>query len=271
MNPRTRKSLALLAVCLLAGVCASAQSGGGRAHKPKPTPAPVVTPVPSVVPTPALDEETTEALPPTDKGTAVLAEGATSETEILAMEGAQFSSKERVAVFTGSVRVTDPRFQLACDELTVYLKKTSAKTPAAATTPAPLGAPTPTSAPSPAATGADDQSAMGGGIDHAVAKGHVIIVQERAATDGGEPKRSIGRGERADFDNNTGDMVLHGLPSVEQNGNTHVATSPSTVMTLRRDNSLVTKGPSRTLITQKKGDETTPGGTASGAGAHPRS
>ncbi len=232
--------LAAIALSLLATASGHAQARARRA-----TPAPTPTPAPAA----SADRELS---PPMDKGTAALGpEPATSETEILATVGAQFSAKERVATFDGDVRVTDPRFQLACDELTVYLKKTSAK-PAPGAPPPADGTPAPIAAPAPSP--ADDQSAMGGGIDHAIATGHVIIVQERPATDGGDPKRSVARGERADFDNNTGDMVLHGLPSVEQNGNTHVATSTNTVMTLRRDNSLVTKGPSRTLITQRKSD-----------------
>lgn len=240
---QNRSILAAAALGLLATAPGHAQS---RARHNRP--APVAAATPSPTPPPALASQDRELVPPMDKGTTALGPDApTSETEILAMQGAQFSAKERVATFTGDVRVTDPRFQLACDELTVYLKKTSAAKPGAA--PGPDGAPTP----APEATD-DTQGAMGGGIDHAIAKGHVIIVQERPSTDGGDPKRSVGRGERADFDNNTGDMVLHGLPSVEQNGNTHVATSENTVMTLRRDNSLVTKGPSRTLITQRKTD-----------------
>lgn len=245
---RTLVAAALVALSLLAIAPGHAQS---RARKNRPA---AGAPSPAPTPSPAPVSADRELSPPMDKGTATLgADAPTSETEILAMQGAQFSAKERVATFTGDVRVTDPRFQLACDELTVYLKKTSGSKPAASPAPDGTATPPPVAAASPAPD-ADDQSAMGGGIDHAIAKGHVIIVQERAATDGGDPKRSVGRGERADFDNNTGDMVLHGLPSVEQNGNTHVATSENTVMTLRRDNSLVTKGPSRTLITQRKTD-----------------
>lgn len=240
MKPSQNKTLlAAVALSLLATAPGHAQSPARKKNRPA-----------AAAPTPAPADR--ELSPPMDKGTATLGPDATtSETEILAMQGAQFSAKERVATFIGDVRVTDPRFQLACDELTVYLKKTSSAKTAAAPAADATATPPPMAAPAAKADG-DDQSAMGGGIDHAIAKGHVIIVQERPATDGGDPKRSVGRGERADFDNNSGDMVLHGLPSVEQNGNTHVATSENTVMTLRRDNSLVTKGPSRTLITQRK-------------------
>lgn len=266
MKPsQIRTLLAAVALSLLATGPGQAQS---RARRNRPAAA--ATPIPTPTPAPALASQDQELSPPMDKGTAILGPDApTSETEILAMQGAQFSAKERVAIFTGDVRVTDPRFQLACDEFTVYLKKTSAAKPGSAPAPDGTATPPPVAAATPAPESSDDnQSAMGGGIDHAIAKGHVIIVQERPATDGGDPKRSVGRGERADFDNNTGDMVLHGLPSVEQNSNTHVATSENTVMTLRRDNSLVTKGPSRTLIIQRKTD-TPPGAPGATPAASP--
>jgi lipopolysaccharide export system protein LptA len=200
-----------------------------------------------------------EPVPPHDAAPGTVG---TTETEILATDGATFNSKDRIAVFTGSVRVTDPRFQLSCDRLTVFLNK-SANTDAGAPPATPAPTPPPVakgSAPAPAPT-----PGSSGGIDHAIAEGHVIIVQERAATQGGETKRSVGKADWANFDNNTGDMVLKGSPRVEQNENTHTATSPDTVMTLRKDNSLKTVGPSRTIITQRKGAEPGAKGTLGAA------
>ena len=163
------------------------------------------------------------------------------ETEILATKGANFISKDRIAVFEGDVRVNDPRFQLACDKLTVYLAKGvgegGAGTPAA----------TPPPANSPGGSG-------GGGIDHVVARGNVIIIQKRPpAKPGEEPKISMGRAEWAEYDSKTGDMTLHGTPSIEQNGNTHRALSPETIIILHKDNSMDTVGPSRTVLKQAKG------------------
>ena len=227
--PPWRSAVLALGSCALGALAAQALPGNDAANEPSP---------PNV------------AAP----GTA-----GTTETEILADDGATFASKDRIAVFSGNVRVTDPRFQLTCDKLTVFLNKSAttdaigvAATPTPATTPpvlakgsAPVPAPTPGSS---------------GGIDHAIAEGHVIIVQERAATPGAEAKRSVGRAEWANFDNKTGDMVLKGNPRVEQNENTHTATSPNTIMTLSRDNSLKTVGSSRTIITQRKGADM-PGST----------
>jgi lipopolysaccharide export system protein LptA len=255
-----KPSLCLLTSCALALVALTLTARRVEAQTSSATvrrATPVVAAAHSA-PTPAItvappDDEANEPVPPLDRGADAGTPEAT-ETEILATDGATFASKDRIAVFTGNVKVTDPRFQLACDKLTVFLNKGAATdtigapaaTPAPATPPPVAKGGTPAAAPTPGSSG---------GIDHAVAEGHVIIVQERAATDGGAPKRSVGRGDWAYFDNKSGDMVLKGTPSVEQNENTHSATSPDTVMTLRKDNSLTTVGPSRTIIMQRKGTD----------------
>ena len=175
---------------------------------------------------------------------------APTETEILATNGADFSSVEHIAVFQGDVRVNDPRFQLACQVLTVFLTKAPAADSTGKATPTPAKTPAPAKGGAPA----NADSNPGGGIDHAIAKGRVIIIQKRAATKPGEePKVSVGRADEAFFDNKTGDMVLHGWPSVEQNGDTLVSLAQSTVITLHKDNSMNTVGPSRTIIKQKPG------------------
>ena len=180
-----------------------------------------------------------------------------SDTEILANQGATFSAKDRVAVFSGSVRVNDSRFTLVCDELTVYLSKTAAppagSTPTTGTTPPPID---------PAAK-AGDRKANGSdrsnGLDHAVAKGHVIIIQKHAPTKADEEEKvSVGRSDTAEYDSKSGDMTLRGMPKVEQNGDSHEALSRSTYMVLHSDNSLDTHGPSSTHIAPR-GNNNLPG------------
>ena len=233
----------VFALCLLAAVAphASAQQFGGVI--------PVANPaVPGAAGTPAAGVDVpanVENPPPAEKPDP----NAPTETEVLATNGADFASKERIAVFNGDVRVNDPRFQLACDKLTVFLAKSATGDGGKDAAPAPAGTPPP-------ANGTADQKDRSGGIDHAKAEGHVIIIQKRAAVKPGEePKVSIGRANEADFDNKTGDMVLHGWPSVEQNGSTHVALAQSTVMTLHKDNSMTSVGPSRTVIKQQHKEE----------------
>ena len=218
--------------------------------QPTPTPIPTVAPAPSELakPTPADDED--GQTPPTDDEPA---KDGTTETDIDASQSASFSSKDRIAVFIGNVKVTDPRFQLVCDKLTVFLNKPTPAGQNAAATPAPTATP----APAAGKGGAEDATPSGGsGIDHVLAEGHVVILQKKAPTKPGEEEKiSIGRGETGTFDNKSGDMVLRGWPSLEQNGSSLIAKSEGTVMTIHRDSSLNTEGPCSThLIQHGKGE-----------------
>lgn len=171
-----------------------------------------------------------------------------SETEIVATQGADFDSRGRIASFNGAVHVADPRFELWCDKLTVYLNKAAEKK---GETPPPV---LPTAAPA-----GEKKEGEAGGIDRAVAEGHVVIIQHKAMdksgkplpeTGTGAPKTSIGRAERAEFKNKTGEMTLSGSPRVQQDINEHVG-APGTTMVLGRDSTLKTFGASRTVIRQK--------------------
>ncbi len=200
---------------------------------------------PPVVPRPGVEDVDTRGL---------------TETQIVAREGADFDAKGRAATFNGSVHISDPRFELWCDKLTVYLNRESEKE----------GADAPSRPPAGKTTGV--QPPTGGGIDRAVAEGNVVIKQIRAAAaPGGETKTSIGRSERAEFTNRTGEIVLSGgRPSIEQGLNVLEATSSQTRIILARDNTLRTEGPSRTIIRQR-GDSpdkiSPPGRTAPPAAA----
>ena len=222
----------------------AAKTAASTAH---PSPSPSVIPVPTEVAssTPAPDAESEELSPPTDDPEV----SDTSETDIDATQSASFSSKDRIAVFNGNVKVTDPRFQLVCDKLTVFLNKPAVAGQNAASTPPPLATPAPVTG-----KNGDGDSATpsgGSGIDHARAEGHVVILQKKAPTKPGEEEKiSIGRGEVGTFDNKTGDMVLLGWPSLEQNGSSLIASAESTVMTIHRDSSLNTEGPCKTRLIQ---------------------
>ena len=186
--------------------------------------------------------------PPTDEGTGPDKDQPT-ETDIDASESASFNSKDRIAVFTGNVKVKDPRFELVCDKLTVFLNKSAATDPNAAPGATPAAKP---ATPPPVPGQQPTPAPPGGGIDHAVAEGHVVILQRKLATKPGEEdKLSIGRGGIGTFDNKTGDMVLKDWPNLEQNGSSLVATAQSTVMTIHRDSSMNTDGPSKTKLIQK--------------------
>ncbi len=212
-----------------------------NAGVPAPAATPLATPPPLKAPP---EKDPGDSTPPTGNVAADPAKAQETETDIDATQSATFNSKDRIAVFTGNVRVKDPRFELACDKLTVFLNKGAPTDAAAPGTPQPANPP--------AAPGAQPSPpAPGGGIDHALAEGHVIIIQRKAATKPGEEEKlSIGRGGIGTFDNKSGDMVLKDWPNLEQNGSSLIAKSQGTVMTIHRDSSMDCEGPNTTRLIQ---------------------
>ena len=143
-----------------------------------------------------------------------------AKTEITAKDEATFDNATGVAVFTTSVFVKDPQFNLYCDKLTVFLNK--------------------------------DRK----GIERAEADGHVVVVQDNT-NDKGDAVKSIGRAGHAVFYPATGEATLTAVkgrpqegnwPQLQQGINNHISTDERTVMVLNRDGRLDTRGPSRTVI-----------------------
>ena len=141
-------------------------------------------------------------------------------TEIYADE-AFFDSNKSMGVFSGRVKVTDPRFNLQSDKLTVFISK------------------------------GENQ-----GLERAIAEGNVGLVRDRPDPNGGPPTRAIGRSDKAVYTAATGDVELTGTPRVQEGQNMHVATNPDTVMIINQNSQLTTHGPSRTEIRQQPKDET---------------
>jgi lipopolysaccharide transport protein LptA len=135
-------------------------------------------------------------------------------TEIYA-DDAFFDSNKNMGAFSGSVKVVDPRFNLQSDKLTVYVTK------------------------------GENQ-----GLEKAIAEGNVALVRDRPDPNGGPPTRAVGRSEKATYIAATGDVELRGSPRVQEGVNTHIATSPDTVMIVNQNGQLNTHGPSRTEIRQ---------------------
>ena len=158
-------------------------------------------------------------------------------TEITA-EKATFDNRRHLAIFTGNVVVNDPEFYLTCDKLTAYLKSG----------PPPDGA-AKTAAPK-AATEAKPGTQKKGGLDRAVAEGNVNIVQEKLEADG-KTSRSTAKAKTADYNAQTGDIILKGRPIVHQGMNQCEATSDATIMTLNRDRNMSVDGPNKTIISEK--------------------
>jgi len=140
-------------------------------------------------------------------------------TEIYSDE-AFFDSTKNMGTFTGRVKVTDPRFNLQSDKLTVFITK------------------------------GENQ-----GLEKAVAQGNVGLVRERPDPSGGPPTRAVGRADTATYTAATGDVELRGTPRVQEGANMHVATSPDTVMIINQNSQLRTHGPSRTEIRQEANND----------------
>jgi lipopolysaccharide transport protein LptA len=151
-------------------------------------------------------------------------------TEIYADE-AFFDSAKNMGIFSGRVKVTDPRFSLQSKKLTVYITK-----------------------------------GQNQGLEKAVAEGDVGLVRDRPDPNGGKPTRAVGRADKAVYTAATGDVELTGTPRVQEGMNMHVATSPDTVMIINQNNQLTTHGPSRTEIRQPPKDEAKGETTPSAAG-----
>src|SRR5438552_10070023 len=140
-------------------------------------------------------------------------------TEIYADE-AFFDSTKNMGIFSGRVKVTDPRFNLQSDKLTVFITK-----------------------------------GQNQGLERAIAEGSVGLVRDRPDPNGGPPTRAVGRADKAIYTAATGDVELRGTPRVQEGPNMHVATSPDTVMIINQNSQLTTHGPSRTEIHQQPKEE----------------
>jgi lipopolysaccharide transport protein LptA len=140
-------------------------------------------------------------------------------TEIYADE-AFFDSTKNMGIFSGRVKVIDPRFNLQSDKLTVFITKGETQ-----------------------------------GLEKAIAEGNVGLVRDRPDPNGGPPTRAVGRADKATYTAATGDVELRGTPRVQEGQNMHVATSPDTVMVVSQNSQLRTHGPSRTEIVQRPNEE----------------
>src|SRR5438067_7175468 len=148
-------------------------------------------------------------------------------TEIYADE-AFFDSTKNIGIFSGRVKVVDPRFNLQSDKLTVFITK------------------------------GQNQS-----LEKAITEGNVSLVRERPNPSRGPPTLAIRRADKATYIAATGDVELRGTPRVQEGLNMHVATSPDTVMVINQNSQLTTHGPSRTEIRQQPNEQKKGGATPS--------
>jgi len=190
--------------------------------------APAGSPSPTKAEKPAKAKTKDKKKDDKSSGTNLFGPGAAGEqangpttTEIYSDE-AFFDSTKNMGIFSGRVKVVDPRFNLQSDKLTVFITK------------------------------GENQS-----LEKAVAEGNVGLIRDRPAANGAPPTRAIGRSDKATYTASTGDVELVGTPRVQEGANMHVATSPDTVMIISQNSQLRTHGPSRTEIVQQPKEEPT--------------
>jgi lipopolysaccharide transport protein LptA len=218
-----RNFLGVCAVLCLAALAGTARGQGSApstlsSRTPRPTPESSPSPTPKDVKVNP-DKNAADKAAPADSPTP-----ATEQivTEIYA-DKAVFDSTKSIGVFTGHIIVIDPRFQIQGDKLTIYISKKQSE-----------------------------------GLERAVVEGNVGVVRDRPDPGGGPPSRMVGRSDKAVYTAKNGNFELTGNPRVQQGLNTHVATSPETVMILNEKGELQTNGPSRTEIRQPPKSEATP-------------
>ena len=212
-----------LAVLVLLIVCVIAARWPGQIAA-----APAGSPSPTKAEKPAKAKAKNKDKKKDDKssGTNLFGAGAAGEqsnepttTEIYSDE-AFFDSTKNMGIFSGRVKVVDPRFNLQSEKLTVFITK------------------------------GQNQS-----LERAIAEGNVGLVRDRLDPNGGPPTHAIGRADKATYTANNGDVQLEGTPRVQEGPNLHVATSPDTVMVIGQNSQLRTHGPSRTEIVQQPDDQ----------------
>lgn len=196
--------LSLLAEVVLGQGSAPATLAPRTSSKPTEKPAPATT----------VAEESPAETPSTEKSNNTEAALEQIITEIYA-DQTVFDSSKSIGVFTGRVVVTDPRFNIQGDKLTIFISKKQNE-----------------------------------GFEKAIVEGNVGVVRDRPSSSGGPPERMVGRSDKAVYTAKDGRFELTGNPRVQQGANTHVATSPDTVMILNETGQLETHGPSRTEIRQ---------------------
>ncbi len=234
-------------ISLLFGAALGAAAVSAQTGKPADTPPEIVPP----------GDAKPKPLPPTD-----LDPGAKKAPKqaIINSETSFFDTSKSATIFEGNVTVKHPDFDIDCEKLDVTMKKSPAKKgPGPQAPPNGEGA-QPKAAPSPAAAEPDTS----GGIEKAIATGPLVVIHQHCP-DGSE---KIGKGRHVTYDGNTGDMILRGMPQIQDGYNMIIATAPETVLTITASGKIKTQGPHQTkLIQDNKPSSPKPAASAAASAA----
>jgi lipopolysaccharide export system protein LptA len=170
----------------------------------------------------------------------------TGPTVIDALEST-YNQETNLAVFIGEVVVKDPEFNVWCDKLTAHLIKAEQPKSADGGSGPKLCNPVASGGPAP-------RKAGGGGLERAIAEMNpgkrVVITQDKPQADG-TIQHSVGTGDKATYNVKTGDIVLTGMPEVQQGDSRLIATSDHTKITLNRDGHMKADGTAKSVIIDK--------------------
>src|SRR6266702_2335622 len=171
-----------LAVLILLMACATGPHMQGQTAAESPE-ASRVAPEKKAKKTATKKENTSSATKLFGQTATGLQSNAPTTTEIYADE-AFFDSTKNTGIFSGRVKVTDPRFNLQSDKLTVFITK-----------------------------------GQNQGLEKAIAEGNVGLVRDRVDPNGGAPTHAVGRADKATYTAATGDVELRGTPRVQEGAN----------------------------------------------------
>ena len=193
----------------------------------------------------SIDQLNSEPLVPKSTTETAAAKNKTEgQTEITA-DGAEFSNKTHIAIFTGQVIVKNPDFNVTCDKLTAYLKHDE-KPAATANEKKPVA--DAVTAKTPADSAAPKSK---GGLEKAIAEmqdgGKVVITQDKKEADG-STSHSIGKAERAVYTAVNGEVTLTGWPEITQGINRVVPAEDGVTLILYRDGRYRAIGRTKTLL-----------------------
>ncbi len=162
------------------------------------------------------------------------------ERTVVTSQGeAFFDSKQSLGVFTDDVVVTHPQFHMTGDVLEIYMNKQEEKN----SPPAKAGE----------VQTSEKKTETGGppvgdsSIKQAIAKGRKVVIQKLSET--GEIQIGICR--HATYVGATGEIVMRDYPQVQRGKSVIIGTSPDTVITIKPNGELLTRGPTRTDIIQE--------------------
>src|SRR5438067_2075768 len=151
---------AILSFALIAGIACGQGSAPATLSSQPPRKLPEKKASPAEAPSESPSSENNPAEKPKD-ATGVAAAQEPIITEIYA-DQTVFDSGKSIGIFTGNVVVTDPRFNIQGDKLTIYISK-----------------------------------AQNEGFEKAIVEGNVGVVRDRPSATGGPPEHMVGRSDKA--------------------------------------------------------------------------